>query len=95
MYLSQHDYTFLRFEKATAKDKKYNAVLQNNKTKREKRIPFGCSFMENYQDKTGLNLYPQLIHGDPVRRKAFQSRFHHLLKDGYYSAAYYSYYYLW
>jgi Zn-dependent oligopeptidase len=95
MYLSRDDYTFLKFEKAKAKGKMYNAVLIDNKTKRERRIPFGDSTMENFQDKTGLNLYPRLIHGDPKRRKAFQSRFRHLLKDGYYSAGFYSYNYLW
>jgi hypothetical protein len=95
MYLSKRDYTFVRFQKSKKAKKMYDAVLMNNSTKKEKKLSFGQNDMGNYQDKTGLNLYPKLIHGDPVRRKAFKARFAHYLKDDYYSSAYYSYYFLW
>ena len=95
MYLDKKDYTFLRFEKSKVKGKMYSAILLNKSTKKEKTLSFGQNNMGNYRDATGLNLYPKLIHNDPVRRKAFQSRFKHLLKEGFYSSLYFSYHYLW
>ena len=48
------EYKFIKFEKSHRKNKMYNAVLQNKKTLRLKRIPFGDPTMENYHDKTDL-----------------------------------------
>lgn len=95
MYLSMREWKFMRFEKSKRKGKKYDAILLNNATKREIRMPFGQLGMEHYQDKTGLNLYPQLIHSDKVRRRLFKTRFAHLFKDGYYSSIYFSNKFLW
>jgi hypothetical protein len=95
MYLKKSMWTLLGYEKSTRKGKMYAAVLQNKTTRKIKRIHFGSSVIGNYSDKTGLNLYPHLIHSDKKRRKAFRSRFAHLIKPGYWSAAWFAYYILW
>jgi len=73
----------------------YNAILLNKETGREIRVPFGDNAMENYRDKTGLNLYPHLIHGDKNRRRLFRARHSGYLRDGYYSPSWFSFYILW
>jgi len=95
MYYAQDKFKIKGFEKSDRKNKMYNAILLNKDTMKLIKVPFGDSNMGNYQDRTGLNLYPKLIHGDKKRRKAFQDRFHHLLREGFYSPSYFSYYYLW
>jgi hypothetical protein len=60
-----------------------------------KHIPFGDKRYSNYRDKTGLNLYPNLIHNDKERRKRFRARHLKFLKKGFYSPSYFSYYVLW
>lgn len=88
------NYKLLRFEKSNTKNKMYDAILFNVKTKRKKKIPFGDNKMENYRDITGLHLYPHLIHNDKRRRKLFRSR-HRKNSKFKFSSAYFSYYYLW
>ena len=66
----------LGFEKSQTKNKMYDAVLMSYDEKLF-YIPFGDKRFENYQDKTKLDLYPHLIHGDKERRKRYQAR--HLL----------------
>jgi hypothetical protein len=95
VYYSQKDYSFVKFEKSKRKDKMYDGILINKKTKRKVRVPFGYTKMGNYQDKTGLNAYPHLVHGDEKRRKAFKVRHKGFLKKGYFSPGRFSYYILW
>jgi len=95
MYYLKSEYNLQGFRKSTRKGKMYDALLINKDTGKIIKVPFGDSTMGNYQDKTGLNLYPQLIHGDKKRRSAFQSRFKHFLKDGYYSPGDFSFRILW
>ena len=92
-YYSKKEYKLLGYEKATRKGKKYNAILENKKTKKLKHIPFGAIGYENYHDLTGLNLYP--THNDPKRRKLYRARHKKDLKQGYYSPGYFSYFILW
>ena len=94
-YYKKTEYKLLGFEKSTRKNKMYSAILENKKTKRKIRVHFGHNTMENYQDKTGLNLYPHLIHGDKERRRLYRARHKVYLKDGYYSSGFFSYNYLW
>ena len=90
------DYKLLGFEKSKRKGKMYTAILENKKTgKLITSLHFGASNCENYQDRTGLNAYPKLIHGDTKRRKNYRARHKNTLKSGYYSPGYFSYYYLW
>lgn len=69
-----NDYNFEKFVKANRKDKKYIAILRNKKTKRTKSVSFGSSLHENYKDDTGLNAYPQLMHGDINRLELYRKR---------------------
>ena len=73
----------------------YDAILKNKQTGREVKVAFGSSVHENFHDKTGLNLYPHLIHGDKKRRDNYRSRAGGKVKEGYYSPSYFSFYVLW
>jgi hypothetical protein len=89
------DYKLKTFERSNTKNKKYNAVLINKTTKKIKRIPFGDSRYEQYKDSTGMGLYSNRDHNDKTRRDLYRNRHNKDLKDGYYSAGYFSYKYLW
>lgn len=95
MYYLKSDYKLLGYEKSKKKDKKYDAIIQNKKTKKIIRIPFGNIHYEMYRDLTGLNLYPNLIHNDKERRKRYRARAKSLVKDDYYSPSWFSYYITW
>jgi len=94
VYYEMKNHRLLGFEASETKNKMYDAILISN-TGQLIKVPFGDKRFENYQDKTKLNLYPYLIHGDKKRRKRYQSRHKVFLKKGYYSPSYFSYYYLW
>ena len=68
-----NDHRLVGFEASVNKNKVYNAVLLSNNGQ-VIRIPFGDKRFENYQDKTRMNLYPHLIHGDKERRKRYHQR---------------------
>ena len=95
MYYDKREYKLNGFQKSNTKGKMYDGILQNIKTGKTVRVPFGDNTMGNYQDKTGLNLYPKLIHGDEKRRKAFRLRARGFVKEGFYSPGFFSYFYLW
>lgn len=95
MYFLKKDYHLLGFKKSNNKDKMYYAIIQDKETLKKIKIHFGHPDYMNYQDKTGLNAYPQLIHNDPERRNKYRQRARPLVKDNYYSPSYFSYYYLW
>jgi hypothetical protein len=92
---AKRDYKLLGFEKSRANDKMYAAILKEKSTGRERIVNFGSKSYENYGDKTGLNLYPHLIHGDSKRRASYHARHKNNVHDECYSPAYFSYYYLW
>ena len=93
MFYSKNEYKLIKYEKSKTKNKKYDAILQkNNKTY---RVPFGDNRYENYHDKTGLSLYPKLLHGDKKRRILYRARHHKDIKEGYYSPGWFSFYILW
>ena len=93
-YYKITDYKLLRYEKSNYKNKKYNAILENKKTKKIVKVPFGDSrYEEHYQDKTGLNLYKK--HNDDKRRKLYRLRHQKYIKSGYFSPGWFSYYILW
>lgn len=85
---------FLRFEVSKTKNKKYDAILLNEETKREKRVPFGDKRYEQYKDSTGLGKYSHKDHLDKERRKAYHQR-HASDKGKKYSAGYFAAKYLW
>jgi len=94
VYYDMKTHRLLGFEKSQTKNKMYDAVLMSNDEKLF-YIPFGDKRFENYQDKTKLNLYPHLIHGDEKRRRRYRLRHRVYLKKGFYSPSYFSYYHLW
>jgi len=95
VYYSMKEYKLDGFEKSKRKDKMYNALLRQRRTNKIIKVSFGHNKMQNFHDKTGLNAYPKLIHGDPVRRRLYKARHKSYLKVGFYSPSYFSFYYLW
>ena len=65
----------LKIQKATAKGKKYCAIIKSSDGKTRK-VNFGDSSMQQYKDSTSLKLYSSKNHLDPKRRKAYFSRHH-------------------
>lgn len=92
MYYSKEEYKLIKFEKATNKNKKYDAYLQNKKTKKIVKVPFGSSQYEQYYDKLGL--YSNLNHHDKIRRHLYIIR-HSKDINLPYSPSYFSLKYLW
>lgn len=95
MYYLKTQYKLIGYEKSTRKNKQYNALLERKSDKKIIRVPFGDKNYQNYQDKTGLNAYPELIHNDKNRRRLFRERHKGYLKEGYYSPSFFSYHILW
>ena len=86
------DYNLVGFEKGKGY-KKYNAILQNKKSKGYARVPFGDTRYEHYKD-SALGLYIHLDHLDKVRRVNYQKR-HKGDRLNCFSPGYFSWYYLW
>ena len=95
VYYKKTDYKLLGYRKSKTKHKKYDAILENKTTKTIHTVPFGDKKYSNYRDLTGLNLYPNLLHGDKKRRILYRARHKKDLKEGYYSPGYFSYFILW
>ena len=93
MYYKKTDYKILGYRKSKTKHTMYDAILQGKS--KTYIVPFGDNRYENYQDLTGLNLYPELIHGDKKRRKLYRARHKKDLKANHYSPGYFSYNVLW
>lgn len=89
-----NEYKFLKFRKSQTKNKKYDAILINKKTKKEKIIPFGDKRYEQYKDSTGLNLYTFKNHLDTKRRTNYRKR-HARTSKNKFSSSWFSYYFLW
>lgn len=95
VYYSIKQYKLVGFARSNTKHKQYDALLEDRRTKKIIIIPFGDSRYQNFADRTGLNLYPELIHGDWLRRKSYRQRHKGYLKKGYYSPGWFSWHYLW
>jgi hypothetical protein len=93
VYYSKKLYRLLGYRRSKTKNKMYDAILQGKS--KTYIVPFGDNRYENYQDLTGLNLYPELIHGDKKRRKLYRARHKKDLKANHYSPGYFSYNVLW
>ena len=92
VYYKKKDYKLLGYRKSKTKNKKYDALLKGKKDKIV-IVPFGDSRYSNYHDLTGLNLYTTT--GDKEKRKLYKARHKKDLKEGYYSAGFFSYNILW
>ena len=94
-YYKKTEYKLLGYRRSKTKHKKYDAILENKKSKKINYVPFGDVRYSNYNDLTGLNLYPHLLHGDKNRRRLYRARHMKDLKTGYYSPGFFSYFVLW
>lgn len=89
-----NDYVLVGFEKSHLHAKKYNALLRNTKNHAMKRVPFGASSYEHYQDTTGLGLWSHKDHKDKERRRLYRAR-HNGEEKHKFSSGYFSWKYLW
>lgn len=94
-YYNKKEYKLIGYQRSNTAHKMYDAILENKKTKKTIKVPFGDKRYQNYRDLTGLNLYPKLIHNNPGRRKLYRARHYKDLKLGYYNPGWFSYYILW
>jgi hypothetical protein len=88
------DYRLLKFARSRSRGKKYDAILLNRHTRKEKRVPFGALGYEQYRDSTGVGLYSRSNHGDPKRRRLYRTR-HAGENARKFSSGYFSWKYLW
>lgn len=95
VYYSMNDYKLKGFIKSKKQGKMYDAILEEIKTGKIKKVSFGANNYQNFRDITGLNAYPHLIHNDEKRRSLYKKRHKRYLKDGYYSPSFFSFYFLW
>jgi len=72
MIRENSEFKLLRFEKSKNPDKKYDAIVLNKNSGRERRIGFGARGYENFGDKSGLGLYKGT--GDIEQRKRYRAR---------------------
>ena len=95
MYFSKLEYKIIEFKKSNMKNKKYAAILEHKSSKRKKTINFGDCRYKQYKDTTGLGLYSHKDHLDKKRRDAYKLRHHKDIRDGEFSAGYFSMNFLW
>ena len=85
------DWNLIKIEVSTNKKKKYDAFLENKKTKQIKKVSFGARNMDQYYDKIGYYLAND--HLDKERRKRYYSRFGRKAEK--YSPLWFSHNFLW
>jgi uncharacterized protein (DUF927 family) len=95
VYYQMKLYKIVKFRKSTRKNKKYDVIIENISNKKQISVSFGDNRYKNYHDKTGLNMYPNLIHGDKKKRRLYKLRHKTYIRPGYFSPGYFSFYYLW
>jgi hypothetical protein len=95
VYYSMNSHTFLKNEKAISKGKKYTALIQNNESGKIKKINYGSSINQQYEDKTGLGMYTHKNHKDKDKRENYKKRHNVYIKQGFFSPGYFSMKYLW
>jgi len=94
-YYSMDNYKLIGFRKSNKLNKKYDAIIKNNKNGKLIYIPFGDINYFHFKDSTPNKLYSNLNHLNNKRRILYQKRHIKYLKPGYYSPGYFSYYMLW
>ena len=87
-------FRLVRFERSRTKNKKYDAIIEDRKTKRTQRVPFGQIGYAQYKDSTGLKLYSRLDHGDEERKKNYLAR-HEKTRHKKWSSSWFSWQFLW
>jgi hypothetical protein len=87
------NYRFVRFQVSETKGKKYDAILQNLETKKERRVPFGDRQYGQYEDRA-LGTYSRFDHKDKKRRLLYINR-HMNDMNNKFSSGWFSRNYLW
>ena len=87
-------FRFIKFQKAKDPAKKYEAIIEDVKTRRRQKVPFGASAFQQYRDSTGLKLYSRLDHNDEKRRQNYLAR-HEKTRNKKWSASWFSSVFLW
>ena len=65
MFLSMDEYKFIKFEKSTMKNKKYDALFRNNTTGKIEKLSFGDQRFAQYRDSAGLDVSVVCSHASP------------------------------
>ena len=87
-------FRFIKFQKSKTMNKKYDAIIEDVKTRRKQTVPFGDKRYEQYSDSTGLKLYSRLDHNDEKRRKNYLAR-HEKTRHKKWSPSWFSATFLW
>ena len=95
MFLPMSEYELQGFERATAKNKKYTAVLRHKKSGATRGMSFGDKRYEQYKDSTGVGVYSHMDHNDSHRRALYRQRHQNDMRRGHFSPGYFSLVYLW
>jgi hypothetical protein len=94
MNITADRFRHLRFERSKTPGKKYDAIIEDHKTRKTQRIPFGNIKSSHYQDTTGLKLYSHLDnHDEKLKDKYFES--YRKQNNKKYSPEWYSLNFLW
>jgi hypothetical protein len=92
--MSEDRFRLIKFEVARANNKKYNAIIEDKKTKRRQTVPFGDVRYEQYRDDVPLRRYTRLNHNDKKRRDNYLAR-HGKTMTKKFSPSYFAAKYLW
>jgi len=96
MIKQNETYKFLRFVKSKTSGKKYDAILLNKKTGREKKVSFGASSYPQYKDSTGVGAWSHKNTLDNERRRLYRLRHAGEGNDSNFpNAGYWAWHYLW
>lgn len=82
------------FRQSRRRNKKYDAILIDDETKKIKYVPFGDKRYEQYRDAVPLKLYSHLDHNDENRRWKYRQRHKHTYHKKF-SPSWFSWYFLW
>jgi len=71
MNIGADRFKHLRFERSRTAGKKYDAIIEDIKTKKTQRIPFGNISSNHFLDSTGLKIYSYLDNRNEKMRKEY------------------------
>lgn len=89
-----NNFKLIKFQVSERKGKKYDAIIQDTKTKKLIKVPFGALGYQQYKDSTGVGAYTHLDHNDPKRRDNYRKR-HESNMNVKWSPGWFSANYLW
>ena len=65
--------SIVKFKKGPG-DKKYTAIIKNNKTKKYRVLHFGHKDYEQFKDRTNIGIYTKRNHGNKKRQENYYNR---------------------